>query len=267
MILIDTRAGSKDLVTIPPLDSMSTLCKLDSADVCFSGNGPSGPILIGIEVKSFFDLISSLSSGRLQAEQIPKMIGDPSKNIPAAYDVNWLLYYGDYQSNPETGTLQIRRKNKGIKGGVHWEDYRIGNRPIPYGYISSFLCSPSFTNTGILSHRVINIQEAAAWIAVLYRTWQKPYHAHKSMRTFNKASGINLQPGIDARTQARAVTANTLPGLGYEKALAAANHFGSIREMINADSDTWSEIPVTSASGRVARIGKVIGKAIEEHVK
>lgn len=261
-ILIDDRAGSRDLIKHPPLNSIAQLCRLESADVCFSGKGPAGAILIGVEVKSIIDLVSSLSTGRLQAEQMPKMVGNELQGMPRQYDVAWLLYYGAHQSNPVNGNLQTLRKvgkGSGKTSQYRWVDYVMGSRTVPYGYHAAFLCSPSFTNTGILAQRVSNIEEAAQWIGVLYRTWQKPYSKHKSLRTLNEAAEPSLMPGLeksdDPGTYQRALTAASLPGIRFERGLAAARHFRSIRAMVNASVAEWQ---------LVNGIGKTLASKIEE---
>jgi ERCC4-type nuclease len=258
MILIDDRAGSRELIKIAPLDKCAELTRLDSADVCMSGLGPHGPISIGVEVKSIFDMISSLSSGRLQGEQIPKM-------LESGYDTKWLLYYGSYRASPVNGNFQIHKR---IKGKVTWTDYVLGKRTIPYSYVEAFLVSPAFTQLGILSKRVIDIEEVVAWLMTLYRTWSKPYDKHKSMNViynnvaagsagFNPALSV-LPRASDKGTQKRARIAASLPGVGYERAMAAAAHFTSVREMINASAEEWA---------LVSGIGKVLGRSIVEAVK
>jgi hypothetical protein len=239
----------------PNHSSLGQLTRLENGgDICFTGNGPNGPILIGVEVKEIRDLVSSLVSGRLQAietGQIPMML--------KTYDVSWLLYYGSYRENSDNGWLQTKKIviEKGVKK-VTWVDYMIGNRTVPYTYHEAFLCSPSFTNTGMLSKRVYDLAEAASWIGVLYRCWSKDYSKHKSMRTMNMSNDISLMPGIDPRTRQRALTAASFPGIKFERGLRAAQHFKSIREMVNADADEWAKIQ---------GIGKVLGKAVEEAVK
>lgn len=224
------------------------LHRLSSGDVSFVGNGPESQILIGVEVKSILDLISSLDTGRLQADQIPGMIND--------YTIRWLCYYGEYRPNPSTGTLQTRKVKDGKE---RWVDYAIGKRPVPYGYVEAFLCSPSFTNTGMQSKRVMDLAEAAAWIGVLYRTWQKDYSKHKSMRVLSTAQDLpTMMPGIDEQTLLKAKIASQLPGVGHARAMAAARHFRSVREMVNADSKEWMKID---------GFGKVIGAAVERAVQ
>lgn len=236
-ILIDDRAGSKDLISLPPLNTLSTLCRLESADILMTGNGPTSSVLIGIELKSIADLISSSSTGRLQATQLPLMLDQ--------YDINYLLYYGIYRPHPESQALQILR-------GKSWRDYSIGQRIIPYSYIESFLLTVS--SLGVRIKHCSTISDCAQWLGCLYRWWQKPWSDHKGLRTFDNSQSVSLLPGLDPQVHQCASVAIKLPGLGFERALAAAYHFeGSILDMVNAPISEWERIP---------GIGKVIAKTV-----
>lgn len=271
MLLIDNMAGSRNLILHPPLNdpSIAQLSHLESADVMFSGNGPEGPILIGIEIKSLPDLISSIGSGRLQDEQIPKMVGDIVRGIPPNYDLAWLAYYGEYRPNPETSKLQIRlTKNNRSTGQPYsfWCDYNPTQSQSPhaileYSYIESFFASPSFLSTGIRAVRLSSIEECAQWIYALYKTWARPYASHKSMRVFNKISDIvelpasklsNSQLSDNGDIMALARVANSMPGIGFEKAMRVAKYFSSIEEMMAADQAEWVR----------AGLGKVLAKSV-----
>lgn len=224
--------------------------------------------MIGVEVKHITDLVSSLDAGRLQGKQIPDMVRD--------YDVRWLLYYGSYRQSAKDGSLQVKKIGK---GEVRWESVKLGNRIAPYGYHGAFLVSPSFTEIPeFRSERVYDMAEAAAWIGVLYRTWQKPYDKHKSMRTFDRSreltqaafqrialgqaadSRVTPLPGVglDEREFQCATTANTFPAVGFERAVAVGKHFKSVRAMVNAGPEEWA---------KVDGIGPVIARKVEEAIK
>lgn len=232
-VLIDDRAGSQNLVKYPPLDSIGSLCRLSSADACFTGNGPSSSTLIGIELKSTFDLVSSSQTARLQASQIPAMLEE--------YDISYLLHYGVYKPGPD-GSLQILR-------GRSWVPYAIGNRPIPYGFIESLLLTLS--GVGIRVKRVNSIEEAAAWIGCAYRWWSKPWTDHKGMRALDKTDDMSLMPTMSDATRRRANIARSFPGVGYERAVAIANRFRSPRDLVNASAEQLQLID---------GVGKVIAK-------
>lgn len=284
-ILIDDREGSQSLAQIEPIRSMDhCLCRLSSdsessADVAFSGNGPSGSLMIGIELKSIDDLISSLWSKRLQATQIPRMIQD-------GYSVRWLLHYGQYRPSLKLHTtskgkhfnaIEIYREATSTRR-ANWYTHKINNEPVPYGYVHSFLAGPTLASAGFQSARVNTIHEAAVWIATLYSTWQKEYADHKSLRCLDQSQDpgsryrresselfeIGLRDTNDSRLQTRIKYAALATGFGYEKALALARHFQSVREMINASPEEISEILTTSVKGQQRKIGKVLAKSREE---
>lgn len=241
MIWIDDRAGSKELVNYPPLDKTGELCRLDAGDVCLTGEGPTGTVLVGVEVKSITDLISSTDTGRLQGTQIPGMLRD--------YDVAWLLYYGEYRPGIRDQSLQIKR-------GKTWRGYRLGPRAVPYGYVAAFLLT--LVAAGIRVQRVVDVREAAVWIGVLERWWSKPWDQHKGLHAFDNSRNLSLVPDMDAETLLRARVAAQLPGVGFERAMAAARYFGTVREMVNASAGEWEKIE---------GIGRVVAGAAEEAVR
>lgn len=239
--LVDDRAGSADLMRYEPVRLIAELTRLDSADVCICGNGPDGPLLVGVELKNIFDVVSSAETGRLQATQIPAMLD--------TYQVNWLLYYGLYRVDNK-GYLQVRRGNE-------WRAMRLGSRPVPYGYVEGLVFDLAMLNVN--TRHVVDMREAAIWIAALHRWWSKPWDRHKAMRVIDKSqSGVSLMPEMSEEVKQRCRTAATLPGVGFERAIAAANHFTSVREMINADAVEWAKVP---------GVGKTIAKTVVEAVR
>lgn len=233
---VDDRAGSIDLMRHEPLLSTAEICRLDSGDAMILGNGPDGPLLVGVEVKSIYDLISSMRTGRLQATQLPALI--------ATYDVRWLLIYGNYGPGPR-GVLQIYSKGSAPR------NYQFGSRPVPYGYVESFLCDVAAL--GVHVKNVSSPYAAAQWLGVLARWWNKPWSKHKGMRALDNSHAVGLMPGMDSATYFRACVASQLPCIGFERAMLAANHFKSVKEMVGASVQEWSQIP---------GIGKVIARTI-----
>jgi ERCC4-type nuclease len=89
-VLVDDRAGSKDLILKPCLRGIAELSRLNFGDVMIAGNGPKGSVAVGIEVKSIWDLVASAANGRLMDTQITGMLGD--------YSHCWLLVYGSWRT-------------------------------------------------------------------------------------------------------------------------------------------------------------------------
>lgn len=268
-------------------DTGRVLSSLSSGDVSFIGDGKYGPITVGIEVKSISDLISSISTGRLQDTQVSGMINDYDE------EGRWILHYGLYRPSPKDNTIQIWREGSS-KRREGWYTLALGNRVVPYSYLESFKVS-TILEYGFHLIRVNDIIEAAQWLGVLHKTWTKPYHTHKSMRTVDRSQDVEEmmrrerdKERQDGRTKTdngfvqasipiddhgnghnpkfmdRLRVAHTFPSLGFEKAKAAANWFSSIREMVNAEVDEWKEVEVEVGKGRKVRIGKTIAKRIDE---
>lgn len=239
-ILLDDREGSRDLIRYHPLDELCQLCRVDFGDVVFSGNGPSGPISVGIEVKSLGDLISSMDTGRLQATQLPGLL--------STYDSVWLLYYGLYRAGAH-GELEIRQ-------GQNWRQKRLGPRPVSYSYVEGFLLD--LVAVGMNVKYVASESQAAQWIASIYRWYQKPWDKHHGLRAIDKSHNVGLMPSMSEGVKIRTAVASQLPGVGFERALAAAHYFDSVTEMMNAPESEWMRIP---------GIGKVVAKAVVESIR
>lgn len=279
MILIDSSAGSRDLILYPPLNnpSLVTLESLSnspdtksSVDIQFTGNGPDGPLTIVIEFKSLSDLLSSIFIGRIQDTQIPAM--------KEQGDICWLLYYGDYRcssdGNLETPLYPVFKKEEGDgkekkskyywarKGSYNgpfdsyseatdnylssfkWSSYDwIGNKPLPFSYLESSLLS--YSAAGIQHKHFLTISDCAQWIFALYKWWQKDYSNHRSFRVFDRTSDQRrpaIMGDIDSVTRSIMDFADRIPGIDFTLAKSIANHFSSVREMINADEKEWMKI-------------------------
>lgn len=233
-MIIDDRDGSRELVLIPPLNELSCLSRLESGDVSITGNGPEGLVSVGVEVKSVSDLLQSEGSGRLR-DQLERMVN--------AYDVRWLLTYGEYRAG-WMNTLEIMR-------GGRWRRHRMGSRDVPYGYVEGALLT--YNVAGISHKHVHDEEQAAAWLACLERWWEKPWEKHRAFHKFNRAGDLSVIPDIAPDMLQRMRIAADLPGVGWERALAAAVSFPSVRSMICATEQEWCDVP---------GIGKVIAKQI-----
>lgn len=263
-----------------------TLSTLSSGDVSFIGNGSDGPLSIGIEIKEITELLSSLISGRLQDTQMRGMLTD--------YDDGhrWILSYGRYRPCPTDGMIQTW-KNGHAQRRSGWYTFKVNNRPIPYGYLEAFKCC-SAKEYGFDFARVEDIIEAAQWIGVLYHTWTRPYHTHKSMNVFDKSQDVRsrmrreqVEENIKGqrfvitgkkengnnnsdhkRLMDRAAVFSQFPSIGYERAVAAAKHFPSIKAGVNATADEWSQVEVVTKgkTERVIKLGKDIATGVVKFV-
>lgn len=241
---IDPRDGSKELMRWEPVKSSAELCQMDFGDALICGKGANSTIMVGIEVKSIWDLISSIDTGRLQATQLPGLI--------RSYDITALLYYGQTRLG-RNGELELWRPHGKQRG---WNVFKLGTRPVPYGYLEAFLWEVAVL--GIHVQHVEDERTAAAWLGVVHRWWSREWSDHKAMRTLDRSRDISLMPHMNPATLQRVKVAAQLPAIGFDRATNAAEYFPSVRAMINADADEWV---------KVKGVGKTIAKAIIDAVR
>lgn len=226
-MLLDPRDGSGDLIGYFPPGFAETAF-LNSADVMSTGNGPDGPILWGVEIKklSTGDVIDSLQSGRL-VEQLGKMQED--------YDWRFLLIEGAFQQSETNGNLQ-KLVTKGSY--TFWSDVKFGNKQrMSYGHFWSWLLSVMIS-TGTFYLHTNGRQETADTIVSLAREFDKPWEERGSVKTFH----IHQPPGLVVPTTTMLVIKDLAEGVGWEKAIAAANHFKTVKAAVNATEEEWCEV-------------------------
>lgn len=161
MVIVDERIGSRELLQdIRNLGVQAELARLDGADFQFEGNGPDGPILIGIERKAIQDLCTCIRDGRLEGEQLPKFI--------PTYDVHYLVVEGYWRKSWKTGLLE-----------VYNGDWHLARGSYNYAEVDAFLCRLENVY-GIHLWRTGDEQETASWIAGRYKWWSKEWHRHRA---------------------------------------------------------------------------------------
>lgn len=239
MILIDNRAGSRDLADMPILEGFCDLVQLDfdvdgkqvpCGDVMLTGNGPTGTISVGVELKQLSDALSSISTGRLGATQIPRML--------RVFDVVFILTYGNYRVGPNN-YLQVRR-------GHSWQQYKLGRRPVPWSYFEGFLLSAqiqaSLLSKPLFHKHVYDINEAAHWIRVLDAWLEKPWAKHRALAVFDKSREMSPLPNADPVEEQIARTAASLPAIDWVRGWNVAREFESVEEMMDASIKRWRSI-------------------------
>lgn len=209
-------------------------------DALIVGNGPSGSLLVAAEVKEVRDLLSSAGTGRLQSStegQLPAMLAD--------YDQNWLVWYGTVRYGVGGGLeAPVSRNERGqCVWGPFTHDGKRDGKPIRNELLRRMLIAVAAM--GVHVHRVHDAKDAAVWLSELHAYWTKGYDEHGFTKVFNQAPRFPQTVGGCTREEldrARRVF-DRYPGLGMERSLAAAKHFGSVREMANATEKEWREVP------------------------
>lgn len=239
MIVIDDRQGAKELVRyFSPYDVHVEVTRLEFADICWDGNGPDGPCMIGMERKTITDLLHSMRENRLSGHQLPGLHRD--------YAFVYLIVEGIYRPG-EHGELEHNLNGKWLPVG--------GTRPVMYREIDSYL-STLETRGGIIVRRSSSRQETVAQIVNLSKWWEKDWEAHHAHQVIycptpdqlissRKVSFISAEETIRRKYGEEAVLcwkwAAQLPGID-RKAELVARYFGSGRRMAMAGPKAWQKI-------------------------
>jgi hypothetical protein len=223
VILIDPRTGSGELEPLfRKLRVETRLEQLKFGDFSFTGNGPKGLCLVGIERKRVGDMIQCIGDGRWSGHQLPGLIEH--------YEMPYLIVEGVWRPGEEGPAGQLEEHVSG-----RW----FQQRPT-YQMLDNFLNSMSMC-TGLPHKRSASDIETVAQVCDLYwllgnRKWDE----HKSHFAFHVTSPPRasfIKPGFVMRV------AKEVRDIGWEKAIKVAIHFRSVREMANAEVKEWEKIP------------------------
>lgn len=224
MIDIDDRIGSVELAKHLP-EEITHVCRLTFGDAAFLGNGPEGPVPIGIERKKVPDLVSSMETGRLSGHQLVGM--------RARYELVYLLVEGFWRPNTKTGTLEI------MKGGK-WREYRAGRRQYNFKAVASYLQSLVMFG-GVHIWISQSIYASCQWLQGLYEWWQKPWEAHKSHLRFQ----IFHEPGTAVPLRKPSLLrrlVKELPDVGWEKSRALEKRFRTLPDLVMANEEDLLQV-------------------------
>jgi len=207
----------------------------------FMGNGPDGPVSIGIERKRFRDLMDSISSGRLGGHQLLGLLN--------CYDHVYLLIEGSFK----IGKDGLLRRPKGRS----WVVVQLGSRSLPGSYMYNYLnelsivCNVHHTFTG--SERLSGL-----WIDGVYNWWTKPWEKHTALDQFYSPPPPKQAFFRTPKLLVRMI--KEIEGVGWEKAKAVGRRYPSLKSLMRAEVNELSEIKV---GRKQIRLGdKVAGKIL-----
>jgi ERCC4-type nuclease len=197
-----------------------------------TGNGPGGTIVWGIEIKKIDDVVGSMQNGRL-VEQIGKMQEDYD------YGHRYLLVEGNFRANRTTGKLeQCKRTMKNGKWIDYWATVKYGNKQeMMYTHYISWLMSILIGSATMYLHTTTR-QETADVVTCIAREYDKPWEDRKSLKVFNDSQ----VPGLLIPTVPMCVARNMAEGVGWDKASKAAEHFKTVKAMVNATVEEWKKV-------------------------
>lgn len=231
-ILIDSRVGSKELLLhIQRLKVEAQLTSLPYGDACFDGNGPNGPMCIGIERKALADMLHCIDDARYAAYQRPGMA--------KLYNYNILIIEGVWK--PDFGTSYLME----LVGQLTWRPFRYRSRMVPYSKLFRYMLSLQLAGTNVIITR--DLEHTAFNIVEIYQYFQKKWDNHTALREVQKypLANVNGKPRLPKQWAA------ALDDVGVKLAEAADSAFKTGRELANADEVDWVRIPGISV--RMAR--------------
>lgn len=248
-ILLDPRVGSGELLRhFKAFDVPVELTPLEFGDVAFSGSGPNGVALIGIERKILPDLVSSMRSKRLSGHQLPGLM--------SSYDYVCLVVEGVWRcgSGGEVEWLW----------GRDWRPVKVGNKFILYRELDHYLSSLEHI-CGVTVQQTQDEMRTVAWIVSRYHWWNdkdwSQHHSHEqiySPELSQNSNGRGHKPSFRYRTVgAVEQVAARFPGVD-RKAWAFGKEFKSVVEMVNAERVRLMEVD---------GVGKVMAERIYRWVR
>lgn len=249
MVLVDNRIGSKDL--IPHLEHWQIPCQLSTlefGDAAFCGSGPDGGLLIGVEIKAVGDALLCMDDGRFAGHQLPGLV--------QTYARVWLVVEGAYSVQQSSARLTMVRSGKRSKLAGY------GERKHNYSGLTNWLTTMEECG-GVRVRQTVNRAETAAFIGCLYHWWSKPYDRHRShlalhkqhkfpVKTNQPAGTFLVKPSLLRRI------ASELPGIGWTRSGAVAQHFQTVERMMEATVQEWMEVD---------GVGKTVAQSVYESLR
>lgn len=240
MILVDDRIGSADL--IGHLRHWQVPCAIDRlefGDACFTGNGPKGPVAVGVEVKKVHDALQCMTDGRFSGHQLPGLV--------KTYDRVWVVLEGKFTVDFGTGLLLA---DGGRRRGVVAQ----GTRRFMYRDLSNWQTSMEIC-AGIRFRRTTDRVETARFLADLHGWFSKDYADHKAHLAIHD-QGPDV--ALFARPSLARMVAAQLPGVGFKKSQAVVGRLPSVQQMAQATVEDWMSID---------GIGQVMAQRIYESIR
>ena len=232
MILIDPRAGSRDLVA--PLAAAGVPVEeqyLDFGDLAFMGRGVQGaPLFLGIEHKKLPDLVQSLASDRL----LFQLTGTPEHpgGMFGMYDRQYLIIEGewDHDVNGRIVTAsKLRRAVTPLKGAP------------PAAVLEQRILTLE-TRAGLRVRWTRSQKETIRYVSALYRFWtDRDLDEHRSHLAIHAP---DFDRSLVVPHSRQRLFAAMLPGVGYHKSEAVAKQFSSlsIEDMAALPASEWMKV-------------------------
>ena len=225
MIFLTTAANDRDL-TKQFSDEESVIVPIPYGDALIKGLNDNGEVWVCGERKKPMDLIRCINDGR------------HIRQVRDAYDHDFNHYFlvveGILKQGSD-GEVEYRTGTNWTRTGMPWARYQSYLNPLHYLMGVNVLYSTGVKGTA----------EIIRSIHAFFQTID-----HTSLKQFYSPSpSLMTNPSLLRRV------AKELPGIGWERSLLVESHWKSIRDMVNATPEEWTQID---------GIGKGISKRIDE---
>ncbi|MDD4984388.1 MAG: helix-hairpin-helix domain-containing protein [Dehalococcoidales bacterium] len=220
MIQIDNRTGSKELFPLFPRGS-ARLTRLEYADLSFMGIGEDSAVAVGVERKRIGDFINSMATGRLSGHQLRGLLN--------SYHYVYLVIEGIFRANPSNGMLEVWRR-----GG--WTEYLAGRRQFMAKDIWAYMNTLEIV-CGVHCYHCAQPTDTVHYVLALHQWWAKEYEEHRSHLAPNTGRDVQLLKATVVRRMAA-----QLDGVGWERAKAIDQVFGSMEALVRASEGELREV-------------------------
>ena len=264
MLILDRRETDLEPI-LRRHDVEVVVSELEFGDLLFTGNGPDGECMVGVERKRLSDLVNSMKDRRLSGHQLA--------GLWRSVDYVFLFVESVFRPGPHGEIEELRDRD--------WRPFYSvgkGSSAIAYAQVQSYLTSLELLGN-VVVRRSPNMNATAAQYAALYSWFQKPWgkhHAHDQIYTntpdkghgtgWGTPHGHDEEFGKYGRGRAIVVgkppstcwrMASQLPGID-RRAEKVAEHFGSVRAMVEAGEKEWQAID---------GIGKITARAVVRAIR
>lgn len=228
MIYIDDRIGSAELLPVFQSHHIRPTCqlkRLSAADFCFSGNGPSGYCMIGVERKRLRDMLNSIRTGRFSGEQLPKLLDQ--------YEYCYLIVEGYWKTDQATGTLLERY------GKTWYPVYLSNDNKSPFAALElQYFLNTIRIHTGVCVLYSHNEHDTVDQTTGLWKYYAKPWQRHHEHLALHMESKKTLKKAGTVRR-----VASVLDGVGWEKSAVIEEYYKTVEAMLKATETDFEKLP------------------------
>jgi ERCC4-type nuclease len=239
MIQVDSRVGSgrdkkgEELLQ-PIIRRMGVPCEtvtLAYGDAAFEGNGPDGPVTLGVERKTVHEMLDRVEDAHYTAQQLVGM-----KKL---YSRSFLIIEGMWERGTPGSQLD-GLLIEGFNHGSSWgplKPYGHGGRTPLYSKLYRYLISVSMS--GVIITYSNSLTQTACQIVEIQQYFQKKWREHTALRECQKLA----IPSLSDRPSLCKRWANELTDVGVVHGEEAERLFKTARNLANADESEWLTIP------------------------